>query len=612
MKSIKDAMQQAFEQAGRAMPVVQGKQQSRPARFPQTAVKKTNIGPTKGPVGKVARPRPPVCDKPQKPKKTAAKSKRKPLSGTARLLQQKSAAQRLRRQGYRFTPSWGMTGGDDELAERFRCGRSTIAGEPARTVTPRFEIDVDDDARLVLRHEQSASFVVDEHIQDAGIAEQCHTFAADSDVVDERDLVMGLDFGSSYTKVVISDHNADRSYAVQFGSGTGLDVYLLASVLRRDGGVYSLAGEGEPLQSLKSTLMDSMKQREMLRVTAFLSLVIRQARGWFFAKHGDVYRNVHIVWSLRIGMPRNQDKSSNADIRTMYERMGHAAWFMAGARAPVSTSTIMSALSQPNDDIDCDVSAVAEIAAEIYGFVTSDSFDDKSSNIYMMVDVGGDTLDVSLFHVRKGRRGWAFSYFTSVVERLGVKQLARQRLAWWRDALAQSAKHAKLLESLEKHSQAFVVSVRAPDRFEDHFRGVHVKRFDGWRSPDDEHGGRVKRMVRQDVYQNAVRGNLVPRRQMDGIPMFVCGGGARMKFYSVIEQVMQPLKSSPLHAKRRYLVRPRDLVCEGLTDEDYDRLAVAYGLSKLRIESELDAKPVAGLNCRHGAEMPDYVSKDVC
>ena len=77
-----------------------------------------------------------------------------------------------------------------------------------------------------------------------------------------------------------------------------------------------------------------------------------------------------------------------------------------------------------------DVAVVPEIAAQIYGFVVSNSFDKKAANNYLMVDVGAGTVDSSLFHVKPGRGGkWDFEFYTAAVEPLGVTNLHRSSSA---------------------------------------------------------------------------------------------------------------------------------------------------------------------------------------
>jgi hypothetical protein len=63
------------------------------------------------------------------------------------------------------------------------------------------------------------------------------------------------------------------------------------------------------------------------------------------------------------------------------------------------------------------------------------------------------------------------------------------------------------------------------------------------------------------------------------LPVFLCGGGSRMRFYrSVIEEINRSFPNW-LHVELLSLNKPYNLRALGLSELEYDRLSVAYGLS---------------------------------
>jgi hypothetical protein len=142
-----------------------------------------------------------------------------------------------------------------------------------------------------------------------------------------------------------------------------------------------------------------------------------------------------------VGLPTAQHHQS--PLSELFERLSLAAWAAAGEsgdsngyRDPDSAG---ADLKLDETAAGVEVTVVPEIAAQIYGFVASNSFDKQAPNIYLMADVGSGTVDSSLFRVKQGKGGrWDFEFYTSVVEPNGVSNLHRHRVNWWTDVLAKA------------------------------------------------------------------------------------------------------------------------------------------------------------------------------
>lgn len=410
---------------------------------------------------------------------------------------------------------------------------------------------------------------------------------------DEKFLCLGLDFGSSTLKAVISDGERQITYAVPFRDIQGIEGYLLPCRVYLGENGYSLEGQGQVYQDLKLALLANTESLQaQLPAVGFLALALRMIRGWLLSTHGETYSGA-IVWDLAIGLP----VASRRDEKTvrLYQLVSTAAW-IASTEKQLTPETIGLALKRAEalcsgaeaecDSEDIEVRVEPEIAAQIYGFVSSGAYDPHASNIYLMVDVGAGTLDASVFRVerKRGQRKDSLVIFRTTVEPHGVMNFHKKRMDWLQSALAQKLPdRPDLRQAVQAISHLTDAEEALPDRVDGYFSGVDVQ-FKG-RNLDQLFYAQVSRQVVQDTYLHVANERLLDRQQMVGMPMFLCGGGSRSGFYSNLK--------SDLHSARGFswfgvtpkpLQKPRGLVAPGLHRADYDRLSVAFGLSQLKLD----------------------------
>ncbi|HHM5929683.1 TPA: hypothetical protein ACRNKP_005420 [Pseudomonas aeruginosa] len=410
---------------------------------------------------------------------------------------------------------------------------------------------------------------------------------------DEKFLCLGLDFGSSTLKAVISDGERQTTYAVPFRDIQGIEGYLLPCRVYLGENGYSLEGQGQVYQDLKLALLANAESLQaQLPAVGFLALALRMIRGWLLSTHGETYSGA-IVWDLAIGLP----VASRRDEKTvrLYQLVSTAAW-IASTERQLTPETIGLALKRAEalcsgaeaecDSEDIEVRVEPEIAAQIYGFVSSGAYDPHASNIYLMVDVGAGTLDASVFRVerKRGQRKDSLVIFRTTVEPHGVMNFHKKRMDWLQSALAQKLPdRLDLRQAVQAISHLTDAEEALPDRVDGYFSGVDVQ-FKG-RNLDQLFYAQVNRQVVQDTYLHVANERLLDRQQMAGMPMFLCGGGSRSGFYAKLK--------SDLHSARGFswfgvtpkpLQKPRGLVAPGLRRADYDRLSVAFGLSQLKLD----------------------------
>lgn len=443
---------------------------------------------------------------------------------------------------------------------------------------------------------------------------------------DTREVNIGLDLGTSSVKVVISDPALRKSFAVPFFDAIGIDGYLLPSRLRLAEGRFQVPVSSDDATSrdIKLAFLGNPKDHDThRRLIALMALVLRHARGWLFSKHEAVYRDVRILWRITVGHPSSYyDKADPVSLA--FVGAAEIAWRASrdprGVRVEVIDEAIKYYARLRNgqgagaDEEDVQVDGLPEIAAQVYGFVCSTRFDKKDPNHYLMVDVGGGTVDACVFHVSERRAGrWDFVFFESQVSETGAMNLHLHRVRWWLNMAEGVQGTDRLVRDLERIKWPTDRRGGIPDSFLEYVQDFEVELGDGEMNPDQQFLDCILCQVREDTLSAAERKRKLTRDNLRGIPAFYCGGGMRSKFY---KQLPPELRSHPgysyLSAIKRTLERPRDLDAPGVPNDSYDRLAVAYGLSRMDLGV---VKAGAAMSDAWGSKGPStwqsrYVDKD--
>jgi hypothetical protein len=433
---------------------------------------------------------------------------------------------------------------------------------------------------------------------------------------------LGFDFGTSSSKVVIGDLGLKQAFAVPFCDAVGIDIFLLPSRLVLEAGCFRLQGTGAAtvLNDLKLALMAHPDDLDLqVRVLAYLALTIQHARGWLFHEHAQAYAQTQIVWTFALGLPADQVQSGA--LTELFSRLALAAWQVAGSADDITPTLCAQTLlresaedAEDTEDAEVEIVVMPEIAAQVYGFVSSGSFDAKARNIFLIADVGAGTVDASLFRVIPGRGGrWSFEVYTAAVEPNGVMNLHRERLDWWQQALAHQPAAGGLKEALNALKLPTEFQGRVPEQFTGYMIGVTAEFSGKAIDPDKEFFQR--RLVRQvggRTLYRAYSEQVLPQIDLGDVPFFLCGGGARMGFYQELPEALREFNGFTwLSAKGRELVIPNDLRADGLARADFDRLSVAYGLSMLSLSSVGEAQKIPRLDpAVTGDWRGHYVDKD--
>lgn len=428
---------------------------------------------------------------------------------------------------------------------------------------------------------------------------------------DKKQLVIGLDFGTAFTKVVIGTNTG--CYAVPFAPFLHKDnPYLLPSALSIVGDTKVCllgfaAGVDHWIDDLKMRLIQrDFSVESRVYCAAFLTLVLRFVRRWFLEEQKDTYKDRQIVWLVNIGLPT--DGYHDQCLVDVYREITHVAWTLSVLPGPVSLGRIehyfgkgeseLSRLPPPIKDrllASQSINTFPEFAVQLVGYVRTPR---RSEGLHALVDVGAGTMDVTTFNVYRDEEGEdLFPIFARGVESLGTRFLMQHRLAqkpprldWSPSPFEDVPPDSVFEEKLSLHH----ATLQELDRpFRDRVAKLigdklnYTKTYRDWRS------GHWK----------------------SGVPTFLCGGGAKVNCFSGVFhqfEVAQP----PFKINAKSLSVPEDLRAPDMPNGTYDRLSVAYGLSSdpydigriIRME---DIEDFPEGQSRTGSYRDRYVDKDM-
>jgi hypothetical protein len=390
---------------------------------------------------------------------------------------------------------------------------------------------------------------------------------------DVVDLVIGLDFGTSCCKVVIRSPfmARGRAMAIPFEKlSHDSSIYLIPTEISEapDGTMWLVAHatarrERVPKMEL---LADVLSPDAANSAVCYLALLLRESRGWFLSSQCEEYRGFTPRWALNIGIP-----SAGYDDEIVRERFGsvaRAAWIVSLESSPPTRSRAAEALatevsSAPNP---VQIGVIPEIAAETVGYARSPM---RESGLHLIVDVGASTMDVCGFILHKNEDDDQYTLLHAVVERLGCLELQIRRLT------AIGRGDADATRAIDPLSQ---IAVNGVDLVGHESRDLRVKILE----VEKEFVGACSASVGTVLRYLRTKGDPNAAAWSRGLPVFLCGGGATIPvFERAIAAASDNLEkgTTTKGLVRKRLPTPADLANQGLPEQQFLRLAVAYGLS---------------------------------
>lgn len=373
------------------------------------------------------------------------------------------------------------------------------------------------------------------------------------------DLVIGLDFGTAYTKVVIGETRA--RYAVPFHTLLSLrNRYLLPSLLAMDTDGSFHLGQSDQMRYCTNNikmklLMEQYDESTHIEATAFLAQVLRYARYWFFQTHSNTYARHTIRWWLNVGLP--SDSWEKSSLKKTYQKIAMAAWDLSVANAPINPQTTQNALHTPealqfigerlgHQDR---ISIIPEFAAQITSYIKSTR---RQSDLHFLVDVGAGTLDVTTFNAHKDQFEDIFPIFEAKVAPLGSRYYVAQLLSGIQCQVAWDE------EDSSGNMDYFAKSAGLCNK------ELELKTM--------QFGKKVEDIIRNVLRTTKEKRYIKSPHYQIGIPTFLCGGGSSIPLYQTVLQQNRLLRLTSLE-------KPDTLAAESLGATDFHRLSVACGLS---------------------------------
>lgn len=266
----------------------------------------------------------------------------------------------------------------------------------------------------------------------------------------ECPLVVGFDFGTSTTKVVVhAPFVADGRHYLSRRKGAPEEEpdWLWPSALAvGPGGACALVpdGGGEVRTDLKILLMEVAErvgdpdpdEEAGVAVTAYLALMLRRVRGRILEAHADDLRSfAKLSWSLNMGIPSgNRPNAHWKRLKGLFLAAARAAWRLSvGAgdlrlgEAEVAFGRAMETDGAQENDGETEIQVFPEVVAGAMGYARSDA---RRPGLHLAVDVGASTVDACLFILpREDEADAVWPLLEAEVDRLGTAELHGKRAA---------------------------------------------------------------------------------------------------------------------------------------------------------------------------------------
>ncbi len=421
---------------------------------------------------------------------------------------------------------------------------------------------------------------------------------------EDREMTIGMDFGTSSTKITIRDIQDSRSFAIPFSNNQDIQAFLLPTKIFFNKDKFSFNSTGKECSNLKiKAITSEVDDFDIFTVISYMALVIRHARTHFFKKYDKNFKGQRFLWRLNVGIPARTVQKF--EIKDRYTRISRAAFicshglndFVSLAEAESAfkisdTKTITQEFNKLPEQIKISfdnnsvnfiedgVGLYPEIMAQIHGYVHSNEWNQQSNPHIMMIDVGAGTLDLSLCGVRQDE-DFELNYYplACLVEGLGVSNLVKHRESFILEAAndLNDEDQSTILETLSCLDNINYGEINVPSLFEEmmidfEFTDGQTKKY-----IDKKFISKLQSAIWTHTVLEASKGSKETDTTWKSLPVFLCGGGSRMSFYNDVFVAYEKVTNAKAQFSIRHVPQPSDLY-DVEAGTDYDRLSVAYGL----------------------------------
>lgn len=449
----------------------------------------------------------------------------------------------------------------------------------------------------------------------------------------ESDIVIGFDFGTSSSKIVIRDSVLQTAYAIPFGFfACSENKYLVpTNIFIREDGYLSLSKGDHSYSNLKMNLVDEPKRNIFVAenisqtitaselAAAYMAQVICIARAWFLKQTESIYKNTRIQWRINLGIPSKN--YNDKEMKKTFQSIAMAAWRISRLDSEITITEVKKHLKEAENhtatkgkDIDPKergslwlhpdfVNTHPEVIMEMVGYARSPL---RTSGLHLIIDIGATTLDAATFIIHDSEGEDLFPILDTAVEKLGTIMLHGKRVETLKNSLEKSLNNVKNINPTHP----------LPDHV---YYGIKLCEEEILECDDsflNECKEIIGKVIKNTKHQRDPNSNVWQTE----LQVFVCGGGGRLSLYrEAIDELGQNCSRAWNHFRGfaiRDIPQPDQLEAPDLSHEEYDRLAVAYGLSFTsdEIGEVIPESMVSNINTLKPVLDVEglYISKDQC
>jgi hypothetical protein len=245
------------------------------------------------------------------------------------------------------------------------------------------------------------------------LAAPIHNLIKKSQKLPETDLIVGLDIGSTSTKIAVrlpysGAGTAQAVDAPAYLRADGHPYYWISALWEDAGGSYSLlpaSGAREHIslkvEFLKAASEGKERDPAVYRMTAYITLMLRQSLGWFLRSNERLATTTQFLLGINIGFPAAALETQG--VQSFFRQCCQAAGRLALSEQDVTNETVMRELEKTTrtsavSGADDFVEVFPELSGAIAGFIASS---ESRTGTYVILDIGGLTLDCVFFKLTK-------------------------------------------------------------------------------------------------------------------------------------------------------------------------------------------------------------------
>ncbi len=375
---------------------------------------------------------------------------------------------------------------------------------------------------------------------------------------------IGIDFGTSFTKVAISAFQKVFFITWEGVHQGGNNWLLPGEISELSDGDYRLGRSANAKKvhaNLKLPFLEGGNQdiHASIPTVAFMAWVMRYCRAWIYKNLSSLLTNRRIAWEVNIGCPTNTWTMKS--IKSAYQHLALSAWKLSQDHHGINIATSTTALNQTSLQdahlIGLDaMKLMPEFIAQLAGYVRSPQ---RKDGLHMLMDIGAGTVDIAIFNIMKDHEDGAdrFPIFASDVQPQGTHFLMSARL------------NALGIESWDDFSEVPSREILVADP------RVNPVKLD---EADREFSSRVKSLIAQIISYTKRSRYKKAEEWSRGLPTFLAGGGSLCDIYrksltDAFTSLHLPLVES------RFPMIEESAAQMGLTKDNFHRVSVAYGLT---------------------------------